>query len=826
LKYLTDAGDGGAQVRSAIPLFPDGDGSIDFSRNVYFFKLLADRGNAFGQNNYGIYLQIRTGLSRDLNRAADYLKLSADQGYAVGQCYYGLCLATREGASIDLRGAAHYFKLSADQGYGVGQCIYGICLQNGKGVSIDLRGAAHYFKLSADQGNADGQCCYGSCLETGTGVSTDLAVAAHYFKLSADQGYAVGQYEYGMHLQNRKSVSFDFQMAAHYLKLAADQKHARAQYHYAELSLTAIDQARNLRDAVHYFRLAAENGNTKGQFVASWMDLNSIGTSTQLFTPSQYNEQLSVLSPFAAVCWGWCFRTGLGVPIDFTIAAELFIRAADSQEANGSNSFGCCLERGDGVAVDIEMAAIYYAKAASIGDPNGLYNIGRCLEFGKGIEGDFDRSAKYYRLGGERNDAAALNSFGTYLERGIGVQRNLALAAHYYQQSAIRGHSGGANNLGFCLEHGRGVQQNIQLAAEYYKFAADHGHSEASLNYGRCLRLLGCWELSEQSSEIRASPPSDDRLTKLFIDCLNDAVPNDRETAELLTSIERLKASIANPNRDLSAAKFGDESELGHCGSAFVRLIGSANESLMAVKIARNVSENQLIERDAEAYKMLKHPLVVGFDRYNRECGLRYASILTEVVGNGSLACHLPFVERNQCHFRRANRVARIVVGIVVAMQFIHSRGIVHGNLSPDNILLDWNWNVKIASFWHCTFLDDPRSPNEKPNENELPSDMRYHAPEWREKSNSRECDVFSFGLILYEIIVGQPVFPETFSSYTILRTLALHGVPLDIPDCVLPQVRDLISDCCEINPRDQPLFDEILNRLNAMRFKLTANVN
>jgi TPR repeat protein len=78
-------------------------------------------------------------------------------------------------------------------------------------------------------------------------------------------------------------------------------------------------------------------------------------------------------------------QTGLGIPIDFTVAAEFLKKAADSNHADGLNSFECCLEQGQSVDEDIDFAVRYYRKAASMFHPDGLYNFGRCLEYRKGL---------------------------------------------------------------------------------------------------------------------------------------------------------------------------------------------------------------------------------------------------------------------------------------------------------------------------------------------------------------------------------------------------------------------------------------------------------
>jgi hypothetical protein len=80
------------------------------------------------------------------------------------------------------------------------------------------------------------------------------------------------------------------------------------------------------------------------------------------------------------VYYGWCLHTGIGVPVDLTVAAEFFKKVADSNDKDGANSFGRSLGRGEGVEVDLDQAVHYYHKAASQSHRDGMYNFGRCVK--------------------------------------------------------------------------------------------------------------------------------------------------------------------------------------------------------------------------------------------------------------------------------------------------------------------------------------------------------------------------------------------------------------------------------------------------------------
>jgi tRNA A-37 threonylcarbamoyl transferase component Bud32 len=107
---------------------------------------------------------------------------------------------------------------------------------------------------------------------------------------------------------------------------------------------------------------------------------------------------------------------------------------------------------------------------------------------------------------------------------------------------------------------------------------------------------------------------------------------------------------------------------------------------------------------------------------------------------------------------------ARMMVEVLRAIEHVHERGVVHRDLKPENILLAKSGQVKLCDFGVATDVDQP------PPEG-LVGTLAYMSPEQaRGKQTGIASDLFSLGIVFYELILGTNPFAADSPSITLHR--------------------------------------------------------
>jgi len=173
-------------------------------------------------------------------------------------------------------------------------------------------------------------------------------------------------------------------------------------------------------------------------------------------------------------------------------------------------------------------------------------------------------------------------------------------------------------------------------------------------------------------------------------------------------------------------------------------------------------------------------------------------------------------------------RIHDTVLGIAKGMRYLHSKNIVLRDMKPANIGYENNHyddemhgvesTVKLFDFGMAKKVDecDP---------DEVAGSPRYMAPEAMVgRGYTLAVDVYSFGVILYELCSLKRPFSESYRKHgqkkSFTEAVDNHGLKpyVDLEkDVCCPLLRALIEACCDHDPSKRPSFGTILLRLHAI---------
>jgi serine/threonine protein kinase len=97
-----------------------------------------------------------------------------------------------------------------------------------------------------------------------------------------------------------------------------------------------------------------------------------------------------------------------------------------------------------------------------------------------------------------------------------------------------------------------------------------------------------------------------------------------------------------------------------------------------------------------------------------------------------------------------------------------------------------------------------------------IPGTPLWMAPEvMLGQALDEKSDVYSYGIVVWEIVTSQEPFLEYDSYPAFKRAICREDVRPPIPKDTLPSLRKLLEDCWDKDPKKRPGFDDIINRLD-----------
>src|SRR5258706_4562576 len=167
--------------------------------------------------------------------------------------------------------------------------------------------------------------------------------------------------------------------------------------------------------------------------------------------------------------------------------------------------------------------------------------------------------------------------------------------------------------------------------------------------------------------------------------------------------------------------------------------------------------------REAEAAAKLDHPQIVAIIRVDKQVAhpftwMRLIEGTSLAVKRRSLVVPLPSQPADRVDaYRRQIGVASVIATVARAVYYAHSRGVLHRDLKPSNILLDREGTPHLTDFGIAKLAGEETGLTQTA---ELLGTPAYMAPEQAAgKPVSAAADIYSLGVILYELLTGRRPF-------------------------------------------------------------------
>jgi serine/threonine protein kinase/tetratricopeptide (TPR) repeat protein len=211
----------------------------------------------------------------------------------------------------------------------------------------------------------------------------------------------------------------------------------------------------------------------------------------------------------------------------------------------------------------------------------------------------------------------------------------------------------------------------------------------------------------------------------------------------------------------------------------------------------------QRLEREARAAAALNHPNILAVHDIGTHEGLPY--IVMERVRGETLARRLKR--------ERPPLAWTLDVGVQIAdaLAAVHASAIVHRDLKPGNVMLTEQGRVKVLDFGLAKVTPSDLTATQPPSSNitrpgQVVGTPAYMAPEQLAGKGDYRADIYSLGVILFELVTGRTPF-QGHDFFTVARNMMSRPAPLlaDLAPTVPAELSELVARCLATEPSARP---------------------
>ncbi|XP_057792641.1 mitogen-activated protein kinase kinase kinase 18-like [Salvia miltiorrhiza] len=237
---------------------------------------------------------------------------------------------------------------------------------------------------------------------------------------------------------------------------------------------------------------------------------------------------------------------------------------------------------------------------------------------------------------------------------------------------------------------------------------------------------------------------------------------------------------------------------IGHGASAAVSIaVSRISGDVFAVKSAE-LARSESLQREQRILSTLNSPHIIGYKGFDItvENATSVFNLMIEHAPDGALTDAL---RRGGGRLPEA-AIRRYARGIVIGLEHLHSRGIVHCDIKGSNVLVAGGGAAKIADFGCAKAAGEAAA---------IAGTPMFMAPEAaRGEEQGFAADVWAVGCTVIEMATGRAPWPEAAET---LRRIAFSGEAPEFPAVLSELGKDFLSKCLRVDRRERWTAKELL---------------
>ncbi|XP_071716419.1 serine/threonine-protein kinase 54-like [Rutidosis leptorrhynchoides] len=188
----------------------------------------------------------------------------------------------------------------------------------------------------------------------------------------------------------------------------------------------------------------------------------------------------------------------------------------------------------------------------------------------------------------------------------------------------------------------------------------------------------------------------------------------------------------------------------------------------------------------------------------------RACCVVVEYLQGGTLKKYLKENSKKKLSFKS---VVELALDLSRGLSYLHSKKIVHRDVKTENMLLDIHGTLKIADFGVARV--EALNPRDMTG---VTGTLSYMAPEVLDgKPYNRKCDVYSFGICLWEIYCCDVMPYADLSFAEISAAVVNQNLRPKIPKCCPKAFASILKKCWDVKPEKRPEMEEVVKLLEAL---------